>query len=72
MSDAPPCLGILGRLLGHDYEGQYNSEPSGWFDVKEGSLSYGALQALLNHNTRRTYACSVCRRCGDIKEPSHD
>lgn len=70
MSDATPCLSIFGWLFGHDYEGQYNSEPSGNFDMKGGSLSYGSFQALLDHNTSRTYVCSVCRRCGSIKEPS--
>lgn len=58
-------------ILGHKFEGRYNSEPSHNFEGYEGPVF--ALVRLVEASTKKTYVLDVCTRCGQtIERIRHD
>ena len=61
-----PCIGIMGRLLGHRFEARYDERvvPPGNIGSFKGNV-YG-MEMMLDKMTERTrtYRGDICRRCG--------
>jgi hypothetical protein len=67
------CKGVIGRLLGHDYQPRYSFsfQPGVTFSLNSYEGSREDYEAMLNSWKDRTYHRDVCRRCGRIiKEPA--
>lgn len=61
------CKGVLGRLLGHSFQPVYSTQTT----VPKVSMSDSAKTVEMffhgpssMQETKRTYICSTCKRCG--------
>ncbi len=60
-----PCQGLTGLLLGHKYVAQYDTKPPS--PIRLGSGQAYGVAMVMESLTAKTYRCSVCVRCGDVK-----
>lgn len=62
---ADNCRGLFGLIFGHRFEARYNEEETARpmsFETKTFEDVLAGLRA--TKLCKRTFACSVCRRCG--------
>ena len=69
------CLGMMGSLFGHRFQGRYDEVKelppelaSGLTSIKTTSVNGGASGMASFMNTKRTYLHDICVRCGETKE----
>jgi alkyl hydroperoxide reductase subunit AhpF len=69
VDDRKPCKGLLGLLLGHNYEHVFDTEEKdGYFPKIEGSVILDTMSNIIQSAKlhKKTYVHSVCTRCGDV------
>ena len=50
---------------GHNFEARYHSEPVSAEASLKNADTYD-LKMYFDHNTKKTYVCDVCTRCGKV------
>ena len=62
-----PCMGLVGRIFGHQFEPRYSlSAP-----LTNANIKADDLERVINATRARTYEGDVCVRCGQITGDAH-
>jgi hypothetical protein len=61
-----PCNNLLGRLIGHDYQGRYTVEEYTFPSIFDQPFVSVKCAEVSQDTYKKTYHGDVCSRCGDV------